>query len=334
NGGTKSKQATGRGPVSLGPRWRGDMQCRFGDDRAWASFELPEEFAADLDEFKLHPALMDAATSYALGMVDRGGTFYLPFSYERVRIHGPLSRKIHSYARLREESAPEKGIISFDIVVTDDNGAELVEVEAFTMKKVGGVDIRNRSNGARPTQAEAPSAGAKAASSAEAILPKEGVEVFRRLLSKHVPPEVIVSPVYLPTRLEQARSLTSSTAVERMEKKAKKAKASHPRPQLKTPYVAPESDLEKDIAEVWQGVLGISEIGVNDNFLELGGHSLIAIQIVHRLRDAYKINLPMDAVFKSLTVAELAPLILNALTEQADEDMLSKLLDDIEQLPE
>ena len=328
---TEAPQSAYKNPVTLGPRWRRAVESVIGRDRAWACFELADEFDSDLTELKLHPALMDSATSFALRMIDKV-TLYLPFSYGRVKITAPLSKRIYSYARLREESAPDKGVVSFDIVITNDEGVELAEIEAFTMKKVGQVDIRGRARDGAVGVGSAPGVGKDRPSDADAILPTEGVAAFQRILSKNVPPEIIVSTAHLQTLIRHARASTSSAAVEKLDKKVQKTKTMHPRPSLKTPYAAPESDLEKDIAEVWQTVLGIGQIGVNDNFLELGGHSLIAIQIVHRLRDAYKINLPMDSVFKALTVAELAPVVLTTLTEQADEEMLVKLLDDIEQL--
>jgi acyl transferase domain-containing protein len=313
-----------RSPVSLGPRWNSTMKYVIEGNRGWASLELPEEYSAELDYMKLHPALMDSATSFALRIIDMNALF-LPFSYGKVKIIAPLSRKIRSYARLREESALDKGIVSFDIVITNDEGLELVKVEAFTMKNVGAVDIGSRAGKV------ARGAGAGTPSDANAILPGEGVEVFSRLLSNHLPPEVFISTRHLPALIEQAKASTSEKIAERMEKKNQKAKATYPRPALKTPYVAPQDDLEKEIAGIWQTALGIEPIGVNDNFLELGGHSLLAIQIVNRLRDAYAISLPMDSVFKSPTVAEVAKMILTTLTEQVDESTLAELLDDLEQ---
>jgi acyl transferase domain-containing protein len=326
-------QPAGEKRMSFGKRWREPQELSIATDGVWATFELPEEFSTDLERFKLHPALMDVATSIALAVVESRSDFYLPFSYGKVKIKAPLSSKIRSYARQNAESAPDKGVVSFDVVITNEEGVELVEVQNYTMKKVEGRAFRGL--GGEKTKA-APEDAEKQAAPAdkEAILPTEGVEVFRRLLSRFVPPETIVSTAHLGTRIQQARASTSSAAVERMDKKAQKAKPVHPRPNLKTPYAAPENDLELDVANAWQAVLGIEQIGTHDNFLELGGHSLIGIQIIHRLRDAYQVSLPMDTIFKSPTVSEMSQVILQMISEQADEEMLSKILDDLEQLPE
>ncbi len=82
------------------------------------------------------------------------------------------------------------------------------------------------------------------------------------------------------------------------------------RPSLQTPYVAPRNDLETQLVDVWQKVLGIVPIGVYDDFFELGGHSLLATQLVTRLRDMFKVELPLRRLFESPTIAGLTELIL------------------------
>ncbi len=71
-------------------------------------------------------------------------------------------------------------------------------------------------------------------------------------------------------------------------------------------YVAPRTEAEKKIAEIWSAVLHISRIGTQDNFFSLGGHSLLATQVLSRLRQAFEIDLPLRAIFEAPTVAELA----------------------------
>jgi amino acid adenylation domain-containing protein len=77
------------------------------------------------------------------------------------------------------------------------------------------------------------------------------------------------------------------------------------RPYLQENLVAPSTHIEKVLAQIWSEVLGVERVGIYDNFLELGGHSLLAIQIVSRLRDILKVELPVDSLFGSPTIAEL-----------------------------
>ena len=78
------------------------------------------------------------------------------------------------------------------------------------------------------------------------------------------------------------------------------------RPERENPYVAPRTPTEKLVADIWAEVLRVEEVGVHDNFLELGGHSLFATQIVSRLRDALNMELPLHCFFETSTVAGLA----------------------------
>jgi non-ribosomal peptide synthetase component F/NAD(P)-dependent dehydrogenase (short-subunit alcohol dehydrogenase family) len=71
-------------------------------------------------------------------------------------------------------------------------------------------------------------------------------------------------------------------------------------------HVAPRTDRERRIAEIWQEVLGLPQVGVVDNFFELGGHSLLASKVLARLHDAFGVELSLRQLFEASTVAGLA----------------------------
>ncbi|MEP6515217.1 amino acid adenylation domain-containing protein [Microcoleus vaginatus] len=77
----------------------------------------------------------------------------------------------------------------------------------------------------------------------------------------------------------------------------------------KSAISAVRSPLEEMVAGIWSEVLGIEGIGSEDNFFELGGHSLLATQAIARLREAFKIELPLRVLFESPTVASLSDCI-------------------------
>ena len=79
-----------------------------------------------------------------------------------------------------------------------------------------------------------------------------------------------------------------------------------PRPDLTTPYVAPQPGLEATLAKIWEEVLQVDRIGVHDNFFALGGHSLLATQVVSRITGSIRADLPLREMFQSPTIAELA----------------------------
>ncbi|MFI3156484.1 MAG: non-ribosomal peptide synthetase [Methylococcaceae bacterium] len=70
--------------------------------------------------------------------------------------------------------------------------------------------------------------------------------------------------------------------------------------------VAPRTATETIIADAWAEALGLEKVGVEDNFFDLGGHSLIATQLVSRLCNIFKIELPLRMLFEAATVEKLA----------------------------
>jgi acyl carrier protein len=78
------------------------------------------------------------------------------------------------------------------------------------------------------------------------------------------------------------------------------------RPAIDTPYTAPRNSMEQALAKVWAEVLELDEVGVHDNFFDLGGHSLAATRIISRVIDAFPSEIPSNFLFNSPTVAEMA----------------------------
>jgi natural product biosynthesis luciferase-like monooxygenase protein/amino acid adenylation domain-containing protein len=75
---------------------------------------------------------------------------------------------------------------------------------------------------------------------------------------------------------------------------------------VETDFVAPRSDVERTLAGFWAEVLGLQSVGVEDDFFALGGHSLRATQVISRVRDFFKVEVPIHAFFDAPTVAALA----------------------------
>ncbi|WLI44523.1 amino acid adenylation domain-containing protein [Pseudomonas beijingensis] len=72
--------------------------------------------------------------------------------------------------------------------------------------------------------------------------------------------------------------------------------------QIQQVYVAPQSELEQQIAAIWQDVLKVERVGLSDNFFELGGHSLLATQMVSRIRQALGLNLQLRQLFENASL--------------------------------
>ena len=82
-----------------------------------------------------------------------------------------------------------------------------------------------------------------------------------------------------------------------------------PRPPLAVPYVAPRSDVQRAIRDVWARVLGIRGIGIDDNFFDLGGDSLLAVSVAERITGELGISVPAAALYEGTSIRLLAELL-------------------------
>ena len=99
-----------------------------------------------------------------------------------------------------------------------------------------------------------------------------------------------------------------------------------------SPADMPNGQIEQDVASIWSELLGITPVGRNEDFFALGGHSLMAMDILSRIRSRLHVELPLAALFSEtgFTVAELAKKIENALLEQASAEDIAAILADME----
>jgi acyl carrier protein len=105
------------------------------------------------------------------------------------------------------------------------------------------------------------------------------------------------------------------------------------RPDLGREYVAPDGPVQERLAAMWAEVLRVERVGATDNFFELGGHSLMATQVLSRVQEAFGVELPLRAMFDSPTVAGLSEAIIQKELTRADDDLLAKLLAELEGEP-
>jgi amino acid adenylation domain-containing protein len=161
------------------------------------------------------------------------------------------------------------------------------------------------------------------------MTPAQATAAFQAILSAGALTQVVVSVGDLRTRLEkwikrQPASNGSASALS--------IGASHPRPGLRNAFVAPRGEIEQDIAEIWEEVLGIKMIGIYDNFFELGGHSLLGTQVISRIRKRFQEDISVRTFFTSPTIAEVAEIIVQRRIEQVDSATLSQLISEVKQL--
>ncbi len=135
-----------------------------------------------------------------------------------------------------------------------------------------------------------------------------------------------------PTRIDYVKIATELRDPERVLERIRIA-SRRPAPGPEgTPSGPPRTPLERELAELWAGLLNLPGVGIHDNFFELGGHSLLAVQLLSRVRQIYGVELSLEVVYSgAFTVAELAKAVELKEIEQAGGDY-RELLKELEAL--
>lgn len=144
-----------------------------------------------------------------------------------------------------------------------------------------------------------------------AMTAQESMEAFKRVACMAPEGQVVVSTGAFHTRLNQwVKSQSSQDA--QSSNSAASSFSAHPRTNVQIVYVAPRNETERLITEIWQQILGLQQVGIDDNFFDLGGHSLLLVQVQGALREALQREISMVDLFKYSTVGALAEYLSQA----------------------
>jgi amino acid adenylation domain-containing protein len=165
--------------------------------------------------------------------------------------------------------------------------------------------------------------GAVAAGEATATLDEGEI---RRFLSERLPEYMMPAAFVVLDRLP----LSANGKVDR----AALPPPGGDRPGARKELVAPRTPEEKVLATLWAQVLGVERVGVEDPFFEVGGDSLLAIQLISRVRDALRVELSMRALFDSMTVAEMARQVVARETRPGLTRKLARILVTVQEMGE
>ena len=132
------------------------------------------------------------------------------------------------------------------------------------------------------------------------VVPKEKLDVgeIRQLVSERLPEYMALSFVVVLDQLP----LTRNGKVDL--KALPKPESVQIAPVAR--YVAPRNEIEQIVTSVWQEALGVEQIGINDNFFEVGGHSLLMVQVHSKLSDLFESKLSIAEMFAKPTISALA----------------------------
>ena len=95
--------------------------------------------------------------------------------------------------------------------------------------------------------------------------------------------------------------------------------------------MAPRTPIEERLERIWAEALGLPEVGVHDDFLELGGHSLVAARIVSRARVAFQLDAPVRTLLEAPTIADMALLIVTDQAGRVAPERIDRILADLDE---
>ena len=301
--------------LNFGARWRVLQSVAYGDGEGIAYLQLPAAFEGDLSAgYLLHPALLDLATGWAMRLI-AGYTsdhLWVPVSYQSVKVHRPLPGKIWSWVRNAQDNRYDAPFAVFDVTLCDAHGEVCIEVQGFSIKRLeeGGFSSSVSRLDARDLVfEEAGGSGAHAKLSpaeeqlqynmSQGILPHEGADAFGRALATGMP-QVVISSMNLDALARKAGETMDADAGSGQK---------FQRPDLDSDYAAPGNDVERTLVGFWEELLGVDQVGVQDSFFDLGGHSLIAVRLFAMIKKAYRVEFPISVLFEAPTIALCAALI-------------------------
>ncbi len=138
----------------------------------------------------------------------------------------------------------------------------------------------------------------------------EGAEALRRVLASRLA-AVYVTTQDLQTLVAQSQGALLDSLLGRSPDQNQE-RGRYPRPALGSSYVEPRNPTEAALAEIWSAVLGIEQVGIHDSFFELGGNSLVGVELVARIRRALALeSLPNHVLYEAPSIAALAAFIAN-----------------------
>ena len=98
-----------------------------------------------------------------------------------------------------------------------------------------------------------------------------------------------------------------------------------------TAFTEPQTPTEKELAQIWMAVLELEKVGINESFFDIGGHSLMAMQLVSRVRMRFGVELPLYDFYAAPTIQNLAELVEEEILANADFNQIDELLDRLEE---
>jgi len=283
--------------VDVGPRWNVIEKLQTGDNEVLVHLNLPEKYNHDMNEYFIHPTLMDCAMNAAINLIGEG--LYLPWCYKSIEVYSQITKECYSYLRRKERGDANAEVATFDIVVVDNSGKVLIEVTDYTIKKVRNAhqkseklvektECKNQYRLKRNEEYEEKSY----------IFEEQGHQNNSKI-QEIVNQRKVISEI---GGREEYRKIDENIYEDKSNTK------------FCVKLIGKKNDdyniVEMEIANIWGKVLGVSVINVYDNFNKIGGNSILAIKLLNEIEAIYPNMVEIADIFTYSTINQFAEMII------------------------
>lgn len=232
--------------IQVGPHWECLQWVKRDENQFLAAIQLPEAYYAELTALGIHPSLLDVAYSYHAQFMEK---LYLPFTIEQITIHAPLGQSFYSNIRITEQN-DQLNTCTCQVNLFDSSGQLLISIRNFTLKMLTQLPQSNRTTPA----------------TAQDTLSTEDISA------------------YLENALRSAHKMLILSKQRSLQLTHKKMPSSIPEISSHETISSIGHDLKSTLRILWQAELGVAVVNDQDDFTDLGGDSLNAIQLCYQIK--------------------------------------------------
>jgi acyl carrier protein len=299
--------------LSCGPRWdvfkriaMAKDQTGKSNNQGLAQLTLDPTFAFELDQYQLHPSLLDCAAAFVRPFIE--ADFFYPLYYRQIQQFRPISATCISHAT--KVPTNDKDTLDFNVNIYDEVGQLCLAIEGFSMRRMN----QSTEPKINDEQTTIPNDGGSAVI-LQGLSNSEGVDAVKLVLGG-TEPNVVVTVMDFEQQVQYYQDLDITSMLT-----PQNQQTLSPRPDLMSAYVPPRTDTEKQLASLWQQQLGIEKVGVQDEFFELGGDSLVLMQVHAQLSQVTDKSVPIAELYNHPTIKGLANSIDNSGQQGGDEQV-------------
>jgi acyl transferase domain-containing protein/thioesterase domain-containing protein/acyl carrier protein len=272
----------------LGPMWRLDAAVHLGDGEALGRIDPGDASLVD-GGWLANPAVVDLATGVAIALdASDGSQLAVPVGYASVQLGAPVDGPCVVHAVRRSDPAHDELVA--DLRIAGPDGAVVMTIEGLRIRRLDPAALSASSSpvtdGGAVEHRDASGGGMLDLAEAFGLRPSEALPWLDQLIGSELD-RLIVTSIDL-------------ASLERFEPAAHDAAE---------PAAPAGSGLDERLAHMWQELLGVAHVAPDDDFFDLGGHSLMAIRLMTRVKREFGVRFELSTIFEASTVAALAALV-------------------------